>query len=116
VGPVVRARASAQLFTDAKDREDFIIHLSKGINAVFGAAKQFYLANRRTPVKVEAEDANGQAHGSWHRKESVDVPTFFKRRGLHIEFARFWKRTEARKRFERVILRFEDAVRLELNS
>jgi len=88
--------------------------LSKAINAVFGAVKQFYLASKRAPLKVESEEDEGQPHGSWYRKQAVDVPTFFKRRGLDVQFAKSWKGSKAQKRFERAMQGFAAALQQEL--
>jgi hypothetical protein len=106
----------AELFVTARDRDDFIVVLSRAINAVFGAVKQFYRANKKKALKAGNHEGDGQPQAAWHHKEAVDVPTFFKRRGLHTEFASFWRGSEAQKRFERAMEKFVVTVKQELVS
>jgi len=116
VAPAVRARAAAQIFTNASDRDDFMIELSKAINVAFGAVKKFYLANKHAVVRAETEDGEERMQTSWNRQQTIDAPTFFKRRGLHDEFASFWRGTDALKRFARGMERFDGAMGEELAS
>jgi hypothetical protein len=79
--------------------------------------KQFYLANKKKAVKAGRLEADGQAQtAAWHHKEAVDVPTFFKRRGLHTEFASFWRASKSQSQFERIMERFVIAIKQELVS
>ncbi len=110
IAPTVRSRAAAGHFSKSGDQEDCIRHLSKAINAVFLAAKQFYHANKRAIPKVTVQRSDGPLGVSRHRKGYVDVPTFFKRRGLHVQFAPFWERSPGFRRFERAIGAFAAAV------
>ena len=116
VSPAVRSRAAAELFVTATHRHDFIVVLSRAINTVFDAVKQFYRANKKKTAKTGNQEGDGQAQAAWHHKEAVDVPTFFKRRGLHTEFASFWRGSEAQKRFERTMEKFVVSVKQELVS
>jgi hypothetical protein len=116
VSPAVRSRAAAELFVTAADRHDFIVVLSRGINTVFDAVKQFYRANKKEALKAGTPEGDGQPQAAWHHKEAVDVPTFFKRRGLHTDFAPFWRGSKAQKRFERAMEKFVVAVKHELVS
>jgi hypothetical protein len=116
VSPAVRSRAAAELFVTAADRHDFILVLSRAINTVFDAVKQFYRANKRKALKPGNQEGDGEPPAAWHQKEVVDVPTFFKRRGLHTEFASFWRGSKAQKRFERAMEKFVVAVKHELVS
>ena len=100
----------------ATDRREFIVVLSRAINTVFDAVKQFYRANKKRAVKTGSQEGDGQPQIAWHHKEAVDVPTFFKRRGLHTEFAPFWGGSKAHQRFERAMKRFVVAVKQELVS
>jgi hypothetical protein len=116
VSPAVRSRTAAGLFVTATDRHDFIALLSRAINTVFDAVKQFYRANKKKALKGWHREGDGEAQGGWHHKEAVDVPTFFKRRGLHNEFASFWGGSKSQKRFEGAIKRFVVAIKQELVS
>jgi hypothetical protein len=116
VSPAVRSRAAAELFVTAADRHDFIVVLSRAINIVFDAVKQFYRANKRKALKSGQQEGDGQLRAAWHHKEAVDVPTFFKRRGLHKEFASFWRGSKAQERFDRAMEKFVVAVKHELVS
>jgi hypothetical protein len=116
VSPAVRSRAAAELFVTATDGNDFIAVLSRAIKTVFDAVKQFYRANKKQALKSGNQEGHAQRQAGWHQKEAVDVPTFFKRRGLHTEFASFWGGSEAQKRFERAMEKFVVAVKRELVS
>jgi hypothetical protein len=83
---------------------------------VFDAVRQFYRANKRKALKAGNEEGNGQLKRAWRQKEAVDVPTFFKRRGLHTEFASFWRRSKNQKRFERAMDKFVGVLKYELVS
>jgi AIPR protein len=116
VSPAVRSGAAGEVFTRATERNDFIEHLSKGINAVFDAVKQFYRTNKGNAVRAAGHEGDARFAAGWHRKQVVDVPTFFKRRGLHTEFATFWSDSEAQRRFDRIMDRFGSALKQELLS
>jgi hypothetical protein len=115
-GPVMRSRAIAKQFVTSTDRADFIVHLSKAISAVFDAVKQFYRANKTKVIRVGASEGDARMQGLWHRKEAIDVATFFKRRGLHTEFSSFWQSSRLQKRFERAMERFEATIRHEVTQ
>jgi hypothetical protein len=116
VSPVVRSRAAAALFVNAGAYDGVIVVLSPAINAVFDAVKQFYRANKKKVSKAANTGGDGELQAAWHHREALDVPTFFKRRGLHAEFGSFWRGSKARKRFERAMEKFAAAVNRELAS
>jgi hypothetical protein len=113
IGSLLRPRAAAERFAQAPDRDDQMHYLSRAIEVAFSAVKAFYQANRKpsAPATPSAsKNGNGPPDGSWHRSPTVDVPTFFKRRGLHSEFAPFFRRSKSYKRFESAMKRFEEAL------
>lgn len=116
VSPAVRPRAAAQMFVTATDSHDFIGVLSQAIKVVFSQVKQFYQINKKHALKGGSQEGGVQPQAGWHRKEVVDVPTFFKRRGLHTEFASFWGGLEVQKRFEKTMDKFVAALKQELAS
>jgi len=72
LAPIVRARAGAEAFRAVCERGGAPA-LTRAIDASFIAALRFYRAKR----------GRGQ--------KAADVSTFFKRRGLHKTFGKFWR-------------------------
>lgn len=71
---LLRSRATVEAFGRARERNIAPIGvLNRAINAVFTAALKFYRARRGKGAKA------------------LDVSTFFKRKGLHRDFRRFWR-------------------------
>jgi hypothetical protein len=91
--PICRARATADAFREAceRNRGEVLNPLIVAINAVFVATLRFYQRKRGT----------GQ--------RAIDVSTFFKRRGLHKEFQKFWtgSANKSRGSFARNLAKFE---------
>lgn len=115
LGASVRARAAAEQFRNAGSYARPIVMLSKAITEAFEAVKRFYKANKSTVVRANRE-GSGAVQDSWHRKESIDVPTFFKRRGLVPQFESFWKSSRAKEKFDSAMGRFEAALREEISG
>ena len=57
-----------------------------------------------------------ERRGSGER--AIDVSTFFKRKGLHLEFARFWSRIGGKYKlqFSKALSRFKDEIRQRANE
>lgn len=96
LGREIERRATA--FIESCERPnsnwDVVQPLEKALNGAFNAALIFFRKNR------------GQG------PQAADVSTFFQRRNLHVEFARFWKSQENRHRgtFERTSARLISAL------
>jgi hypothetical protein len=71
-----------------------VYYLWKAIIEVFRAAIDFYRLNRGKGDKA------------------ADISTFFRKKNLHIEFAKFWagSRNKHRTRYEKLIEKFETAL------
>jgi hypothetical protein len=95
--PLCRARASAERLRHACERDDaeVVRPLLRSIEPVYREALRFYREKRGT----------GQ--------RAIDVSTFFQRRNLHKEFARYWRSSRNRSRgvFQRSWGRFAKALR-----
>jgi hypothetical protein len=100
--PHCRARASAEAFRRACERndEEIVVPLLKAIDTTFREALRFYRSKRG------------------FGPTAIDVSTFFQRRGLHKEFAKYWKGrgNKSRPGFRKVWSRFEKAVRAEFEG
>lgn len=96
--PLCRGRASAEAFRYACERNtDTLYPLQRAIDAAFREALRFFRSKR----------GSGQ--------KAIDVSTFFKRRNLHKEFARFWRssKNKSRAKFQTAWSKFETALRRE---
>jgi hypothetical protein len=82
---ILRSRRLKDIFAQVE-----FVAFDKACDAVFGAVLAFYRANRGSGQTV------------------IDVSTFFQRRGLHIEFEKFWNKAPVvhRKRFQNGLARF----------
>ena len=100
--PLCRKRAQATAFREACERDtaEVVTPLLRALDAVFVAALRFYRANRGTGPTA------------------IDVSTFFKRRNLDKEFARFWRgsRNTSRAAFHRAWTRFRKALDEEMTA
>jgi len=100
LAPEVRARARAEVFrTQCAKNDGYVLNpLIRAIDAAFTAALRFYRAKRGKGATA------------------LDVSTFFKRRNLHKEFAKFWRgsHNKSRGRFQRAWKRFRKALADEL--
>jgi len=100
--PMCRKRAPATAFRVAceRDTDDVVTPLLQALNGVFVAALRFYRANRGTGPTA------------------IDVSTFFMRRSLDKEFARFWRssRNTSRGVFERSWAIFHNALNEEMTA
>lgn len=98
--PLCRARARADAFRVAteKDFGPLVGPLIRAIDAVYTSSLSMYRRKRGTG------------------RRAVDVSTFFKRRRLHAEFEKHWKRADNRSRagFTRAWASFERALENEL--
>jgi hypothetical protein len=94
--PLCRKRSHATVFREACERNthSVVSPLLRALDGVFVAALRFYRYNRGSGPKA------------------IDVSTFFKRRNLHNEFARFWRssRNTGRTGFQGAWKRFEKAL------
>jgi hypothetical protein len=94
--PLCRKRAQATAFREACERDNaqVVRPLLRALDAVFVAALRFYRANRGSGPTA------------------IDVSTFFKRRNLDKEFARFWRgsRNTSRSTFNRAWVKFRKAL------
>jgi hypothetical protein len=94
--PLCRKRSQATAFRAACERDigRVVIPLLRALDALFVAALRFYRANR------------GEG------PTAIDVSTFFKRRKLDKEFARFWRgsRNRSRVAFNRAWAKFSKAL------
>lgn len=97
--PLCRGRSGAETFWLACERDDgnVVSPLLRAIAAVFKAALRFFRAKRGTG------------------EMAIDVSSFFRRRNLHKEFARYWRgsRNDARGAFAVAWRNFERAFALE---
>lgn len=95
--PLCRKRTSAERLRHACERDDgeVVRPLLRSIEPVYREALRFYREERGT----------GQ--------RAIDVSTFFQRRSLHKEFARYWRGSRNRSRgvFQRSWGRFAKALR-----
>jgi hypothetical protein len=100
--PLCRKRAQVDAFRNVCERSkgDIEAPLLRAIDAIFAAALRFYRANRGAGPTA------------------IDVSTFFKRRNLHKEFARFWRgsRNNSRPAFDRSWTRFRKALAKEMTA
>jgi hypothetical protein len=98
--PVCRSRAAAEGFRNVCEQDDGteLNPMLTAIDAVFTAALRFYRGKR----------------GSG--KKAIDVSTFFQRRKLHKEFAKFWRSSANKSRsiFERGWKRFQKVLDKEI--
>lgn len=101
VKPHVYARAKANLFRQESESEGSTFKsLVKPVDVAFRSALGFYRLRRGKGVKA------------------TDVSSFFRRRGLDVEFARFWQgssnkqRSAFRKAWRRFEERFAEAVQV----
>jgi len=94
--PLCRKRAQAMAFREAceRDNAEVVRPLLRALDAVFVAALRFYRANRGAGPTA------------------IDVSTFFKRRNLDKDFARFWRgsRNASRSTFNRGWAKFRKAL------
>ena len=111
IGPLLRPRTAAERFVKAPEHRDQMQYLSRAIDAAFAAVKAFYHVNKELPSRTAVKIENGYTDASWHRVATVDVPTFFKRRGLHSAFEPFFRKSKSHKRFQSAIKRFADAMK-----
>lgn len=97
--PNTRSRAGAEAFRFACERDDgeVVTPLLRASDAVYRAALAFYRGRRGSGPTA------------------LDVSTFFKRRNLHKDFARYWRgsRNGHRKAFDRGWSTFERALKAE---
>jgi hypothetical protein len=96
--PIVRAQAGAERFRVICERDGADLYdLERATDAAFKAALQLYRAKRGKGPK------------------RIDISSFFKRHGLDVEFARFWKgsRNSHRGAFNRAWHRWEKALAAE---
>ena len=95
--PLCRARARAEAFRQASERDDadVVRPLLRSVEPVYREALRFYRARRGAG------------------ETAADVSTFFQRRNLHRDFARYWRgtRNQSRGTFQRAWGRFAKAVR-----
>ena len=95
--PHVNARKGAEAFRGACERgEDFLNHLDKAIKSAFVGALRFYRSKRGTGARA------------------IDVSTFFKRKGLHTEFQKFWrsgKNTTSRGAFSKSMKKLQGSLK-----
>ncbi len=100
--PLCRRRAAATAFREACERDtaELVSPLLRAIDAAFGASLRFYRANRGSGPTA------------------IDVSTFFKRRNLDKEFARFWRgsRNASRGRYNRSWARFRKVLEGEMSA
>ncbi len=92
VAPLLRPRAAVEALGHAWKRNMSPIGaLNRSIHAVFKASLQFYRARRGKGAKA------------------LDVSRFFRRKGLHHEFSRFWQGSSSKSRstFRRAWTQFE---------
>jgi hypothetical protein len=75
-------------------RGDTIVYLWKAITQVFRASIDFYRLKRGAGDKA------------------ADISTFFKKKNLHMEFAKFWggSKNKHRAKYENYIEKFEEAL------
>lgn len=96
LAPSCRKRSYATAFREAceRDKAAVVAPLLRAIDLVFSGALRFFRANRGSGPTA------------------IDVSTFFKRRGLDREFARFWRssRNPARSRFNAAWARFQKTL------
>lgn len=100
--PHCRARSSADAFVGACERgdSDLVRPLLRAIDLAYREALRFYRRKRGTGQKA------------------IDVSSFFKRRNLHKEFAKFWRGSgnKSRAKFQKAWSTFEKAMRQELEE
>lgn len=100
--PLCRARARAEAFRRVCERDDggVLRPMIKAIDAMFTSVLRFYRLRRGAG------------------KRAADVSTFFQRRKLHNDFARFWRSGQNRARiaFTKAWRRFEHALAAEMES
>jgi hypothetical protein len=96
LAPSCSKRSYATAFREAceRDKAAVVTPLRRAIDLVFNAALRFFRANRGSGPTA------------------IDVSTFFKRRGLDQEFARYWRspRNPARSKFNAAWVRFQKAL------
>lgn len=94
--PLTRRRMHATAFRNACERDNaaVVFPLLHAINCVFSTVLRYYRTNRGSGPTA------------------IDVSTFFKRRNLHKEFARFWTGplNPARNKFTAAWARFRNAL------
>jgi hypothetical protein len=95
LSPLLSNRTAREAVLRAHERNDGVSDLSDAIARVFVAALTFYRSRRGLGQKA------------------IDVSSFFQRRGLHHQFARFWGRSAnpSRGSFARHWKRFEQTIR-----
>ena len=98
--PLCRKRSHATAFREACERDTHAVvaPLRRALGSVFVAALRFYRLNRGSGPTA------------------IDVSTFFKRRNLDKDFARYWRgsRNLGRSRFKSSWRRFEKALNEEM--
>jgi hypothetical protein len=96
LAPSCRKRPHATAFREAceRDKAAVVTPLLRAIDLVFTAALRFFRANRGSGPTA------------------IDVSTFFKRRGLDQEFARYWRssRNAVRSKFSAAWIRVQKAL------
>jgi hypothetical protein len=102
LAPLCRKRSQATAFRQACERDSaaVVVPLLRAVDQIFLAALRFYRANRGSGATA------------------VDVSTFFKRRNLEKEFARFWRNSSntGRGRFDSAWAKFHKALDEEVSG
>lgn len=101
VAPLVRARQSAECFRAQCERHgESDKLLVRCIEVAFNAALKFYRLRRGTGAKA------------------IDVSSFFKRKGLDVEFQKFWNSSNNKRRgtFRRAWQRYERSFRQQMEQ
>jgi hypothetical protein len=101
LSPVVRARQAADCFKlQCERRGESDRFLIRCIEIAFNAALKFYRMRRGTGAKA------------------LDVSSFYKRKGLDVEFEKFWKSPTNKRRgtFRRAWQRYEKAFREQMEQ
>lgn len=97
VGYLLKPAAKRNVFEREwkSNRGDAVHYLWQSITQVYRAAIDFYRLNRGTGDKA------------------ADISTFFKKKNMHVEFAKYWVSTKnkAKKaRYEKFVAKFEEAL------
>jgi hypothetical protein len=101
ISPLVRSASGARAFREISERNVAPVdHLSRALNHAFKGALAFYRKKRGKGARAQ------------------DVSSFFKRKGLHNEFAKFWKGAgnPARASFAKAWKQFEREFKLSLTA